>query len=325
MRKCTTHREASAALDLFSYGMGTTPIELKYETYSYTAEPGWSISRYEMFDTCKRRYFYTYYRRHVTDVPHYTIQKLREMTSVPLETGNVVHDVMEAFLRRLQKDDSAIDEEKLLAYSAEKTSEYFGRKTFMELYYGDRERIDMEAVHEKVRTCLANFLGSPTCNWIYMKALTNRDNWMIEPPGYGETRLDGIKAYCKMDFLFPVDDDVYILDWKTGRKDTFKHTRQLTGYAAAASNNFHIPWSRISPRIVYLYPAFEELEAVLKEEDIQSFLERVRAESEEMKSFCVDPQRNIPLPIDHFPPAPSPSICRNCVFRELCFPDLKGR
>jgi CRISPR/Cas system-associated exonuclease Cas4 (RecB family) len=294
-------------------------MELKYPHYDFTPMLGWSVSRYELFDKCKRQYFYNYYSRYVPGVPSYKVAQLKNLTSVPLEAGNVVHDVLEAFLRRLQKSDSDIDENRFLEYAREKTEVYFSSKTFIETYYGSRATIDRDAAFGKISACLKNFVGSPAYSWLFMKAITNKDNWMIEPPGMGETRIQGLKAYCKMDFLFPVGDDIHILDWKTGSKDTYKHTQQLIGYAAAASSNFGLRWNTIFPKIVYLYPDFAEFEIALSEEDLSGFYERIRVQTTEMRSLCTDETNNIPKPIEEFPQTPSETICRFCNFQELCF------
>lgn len=299
------------------------PMHLEYETFPFTPILGWSSSRYELFDKCKRQYFFTYYAKYVTDVPLYKMKMLKSLTSVPLEIGNVTHDVMEAFLRRLQKSDSDIDESRFFEYARVQMNEYFSKKTFIETYYNQADRIDREAAENKITACLQNFLNSPIYNWIFMKAINNRKNWMIEPGGYGETRLNGMKAYCKMDFLFPVDGHIYILDWKTGKKDEYKHTGQLIGYAAAASNNFNLSWNIIFPKIVYLYPEFDELEINLKESDLENFFKRVEDQTKEMHSYNADKENNTPLPIDKFPMTPSTGICRFCNFQELCFPDTK--
>ena len=300
----------------------TTPLH--YEAFPYTPVLGWSGSRYELFDKCKRHYYYYYYSNHVKDAPGYKLKMLKSLTSVPLEVGNVMHDVMEAFLKRLQKSDSDIDENKFFEYARQKTTEYFTHKTFIEMYYHQTDTIDINKVHAKIAECLHNFITSPTYSWMFMKAINNRDNWMIEPPGYGETRLDGLKAYCKMDFLFPVDGHIYIIDWKTGKKEEYKHKNQLIAYAAAASSNFKIKWNVIFPKIIYLHPHFNELEIALKENDIQVFLQRVKKQTDEMLSLCSDPENNIPLPAEEFPKTPTAGICKFCNFQELCFPESKN-
>ena len=293
-------------------------IQLEFPSYAFTPILGWSISRFEVFDKCRRQYFYQYYPKYVPNVPYYKMSKLKELTSAPLEIGNAVHDCMEALLRRLQQSDSKVDEERFFKFADGKLKEYFAKKTFIETYYGGAETLDAAAASEKVKACLDNFLNSPCCSWLYMKAITNRTGWMIEPPGYGETRLDGMKAYCKMDFLFPVEGEVYILDWKTGAKDPAKHGAQLMGYSVAASGNFSIPWNRIFPKIVYLYPRYDELEITFGEEDLQGFVQTIRDQTELMYSYCVDVEQNIPKDISEFAPSPSPAQCRNCKFQELC-------
>ncbi len=293
-------------------------MSLKFQSYEFTPLLGWSISRYEVFDKCKRQYFYTYYGKYAREVPSYKIAQLKNLTSVPLEIGNVVHDVIEAFLRRLQVSDSNIDENRFFRFAEQKTSEYFTSKTFIEHYYGSIKPFSFDEALAKIMTCLNNLIASPCYNWIFMKAMTNRNDWLIEPPGYGETRLNGLKAYCKMDFLFPVEDTVHILDWKTGNKDTLKHSNQLIGYAAAAHANFNFPVNSIYPKIVYLYPDFQEFELTTKEA-FTAFFDKVKEQTEEMYACCLDVEKNIPRPIDSFPPSPSQSVCIYCNYQELCF------
>jgi len=298
-------------------------MQLKYESFKFTPVLGWSTSRYEIFDKCKRQYFYNYYSKYVKDIPTYKMQMLRDLTSIPLEIGNVIHDIIETFLRRLQVSDSDINELKFYEYAKHKVIQYFSQKTFIEKYYNQIETIDMDYVQQRTYTCLSNFMGSNVYSWIIMKAITNRNDWMIEPDKYGETRLNGLKAYCKMDFLFPVDGLVYILDWKTGKSDPYKHNNQLIGYSAAASSNFGIKWNTIFPRIIYLYPEFSELEIELKEDDLHKFLEKVKEETEQMYNYCSNIDNNIPLPIEKFPETPSTTICKYCNYQELCFDKLK--
>jgi hypothetical protein len=293
-------------------------MPLQYNSFKFTPILGWSISRYEIFDKCKRQYYYTYYSKHVHDIPSYKINQLKNLTSVPLEIGNVVHDIIEAFLKRLQISDSNIDENRFFSFARQKAMEYFSTKTFIETYYDNSRQISFDYAFEKISSCLKNFIESPCYSWIFMKAITNRTDWLVEPPGFGETRLNGYKAYCKMDFLFPVDGFVYILDWKTGGKDVHKHSNQLTGYAAAANFNFSIPCEKIFTKIIYLFPKFDEFE-IAQQEDFASYFQKVKNETEEMYAFCNDVEKNIPKSIDAFPMSPSESVCPHCNFQELCF------
>lgn len=298
----------------------TKTSQLAYKKFPFTAILGWSNSRFEVFDKCKRQYFYTYYSKFIKDVPSYKISQLRELTSVPLEIGNVVHDILEALLKRLQQSTNDIDESKFLNFAQKKVDEYFAKKTFMEKYYKYLAEFDMALVYQKVEQCLQNFIKSPLYSWIFMVAIRNRENWLIEPDGFGETRLNGYKAYCKMDFLLPVEENIYILDWKTGSADTVKHTKQLLGYAAAAHTNFGFDWQTIFPKIIYLYPEFKEFEIRIQSEDLERFLKTIELQTLEMYRYCKDIDQNIPHPMEKFQQTPSPSLCRQCKFQELCFP-----
>ena len=293
-------------------------MELKYKDFKFTKILGWSSSRYELFSKCKRQYYYNYYGRFSKEIPNYKIAQLKSLTSIPLEIGNIVHDIIEVLLYRLQKDDSSIDKEKFKLYAHKKTEEYVNNKSFFEVYYGNIEDINTEHIYKKVEARLNLFLDSPIFQWIFMNAMLNKTNWMIEPGGYGETRINGLKAYCKMDFLFPIEQDVHILDWKTGKRDEYKHRKQLIAYAAAANSNFNIPWEKIFPKIIYINDEYSEFEFKITKEMLDNFFISVKNESEEMKTYCTVSENNIPKSIDNFPKTTTDTICRFCNYRELC-------
>jgi len=295
-------------------------MALSYKKYPFTKKLGWSISRYEIFQTCPRKYYYTYYPRFVSDVSPAMVKQLKALTTVPLEIGNTFHDLIEAFLRRLQKNDSQIDEARFYEYGKKLALSYIESKTFLEVYYKKTNSVDTEFVFQRVETLIRNFLQSPVFQWICMKAITHKDDWVIEPEGYGETRLGGdLKAYCKMDFLFPLEDETVILDWKTGKRDEYKHRSQLIGYAYAAAENFGLNKQRIFPKIVYLYPEFSEFEIQIQPDDYEQFIENARRQTEQMQSMCIDPENNIPREIEAFVKMPSAAACKNCNFQQLCF------
>ena len=95
------------------------------------------------------------------------------------------------------------------------------------------------------------------------------------------------------------------------------------GYSAAANSMFSMPWNRIFPRIVYLYPEFDEMEIAATASDKENFFKKIKDQTEMMYERCSDVEKNIPRPMEEFPMNPSPSLCRQCKFRELCFPDCR--
>ncbi|MDR3048970.1 MAG: PD-(D/E)XK nuclease family protein [Elusimicrobiota bacterium] len=283
---------------------------------------GWSISRYDKFKICKRQYFYEYYPKFDKDNPIEKIQFLKKLTSRALETGNIVHDIVRDILYRYQKSVSPINKEKFIKYAYDLTQKYCGAKTFYESYYGSEVILPQE-IFVKVKAILENFLNSARFKWIEENALETRQHWVIEPDGYGETRINEMKAFCKVDFLFPIKDKVYILDWKTGKQDEKKHSRQLVGYSLWASFHFEKSAEDIMPMIVYLFPDYLERSVNVTEDTINDFAESVNKETNEMYEYLTDIEKNIPKDKENFSKGVNKVFCKYCNYRELCLADKK--
>jgi hypothetical protein len=292
-------------------------IELK--KFTYTPILGWSLSRYDKFVWCKRRYYYEYYSKYDQEYPIHKIDKLKRLTSVPLEIGNLVHDIIADILRRLLKSERKIDKIRLFVYIQKKTEQACTDKIFQEVYYKETNSISIDKILPEVKVCIDNFITSKRWVYIFTEAISKKSDWIIEPPGYGETRIEGLKAYCKVDFLFPLNDSILVLDWKTGKADEVKHRNQLIGYAFWASLNYDKPSSQIIPIVAYLRPDYREDKVQVSESDIQEFVKRVRSQTEEMYSYCQNVEENIPKNKNLFNKTSNQNLCNFCNFRELCF------
>ena len=290
-----------------------TPIK----QFPYTPILGWSASRYETFKTCLRRYYYTYYAKFDREFPLAQINRLKALTTIPLETGNIVHDVIKTLLERFQKTQDRIDLPRFEAYVRSLTARYC-RKPFAELYYQEISSLPEDEILDTVRLCLRNLMESPRFAWLMQNALETRDKWVIEPPGYGQTVINELKAYCKVDFLFPVSDKLYIMDWKTGKNDPLKHRGQMLGYAAWAAFHFDHDPESIHLVLAYLKPDYSEDAFRVTREDINGFAHRVKQETVEMYAFCENIEENIPKEKILFEKTPNNALCVYCNFRELC-------
>ncbi len=289
--------------------------------FEFTDILGWSYSRHNTFQQCKRKYYYEYYRkRDIENVAK--IALLKDLTTVPLEIGNISHKLIQALLSRLQKSAGEIDREKFYEYARRLTFDVCKEKKFEDVYYGRREAIDFDTeIFQPVMAAMKNFLESDRLQWLFEEALVSKDDWIIEFEDnnrYGECRIDNQKAYCKVDFLFPVGDRLHIIDWKTGKEDYAKHSIQLRGYAGWANFQFGTDYSSISTTVAYLLPAYKETTVVLNEYDIDDFATRVREQTDAMYQFCEVPELNIPLPKEQFEMTPMVNFCRTCKYRELC-------
>jgi CRISPR/Cas system-associated exonuclease Cas4 (RecB family) len=287
--------------------------------YPFTSILGWSVSRYDKFETCKRWYWYDYYaQKHDREVSPQKLSFLKSLTSTPLEIGNLVHDAIATQLHRIKKGTPPQDVSEVLAYSSYLVDRAILNKTFLEVYYEQQEKIDADDLKGRVRTCLTSFFESSWYGWLLEGAHHRRGDWVIEPNDFGEVRLNELKAYCKVDFLFPTaEGSLYILDWKTGRVDREKHLRQMMGYVLYARDILKAQADQVNPVIIYLGEAYEELKHHFNEIELDGFAGRIKEETEEMYTYCEAVAENIPKPKESFPKNPR-KLCAYCNYRELC-------
>lgn len=290
--------------------------------FPFTPILGWSASRYDTFSICKRRYFYQYYAKYDPEITRSRIDAFRHLVSVPLEIGGVVHHVIETLFNRLRKSQELIDQDKLFAYARDATESHLHSKAFDEVVYHQMDEVTLDDLYPKIEICLRNLVESERFDWLTGVATQSADQWIVDPPGFGEARLEGEKVYFKVDFLIPLGGLLHILDWKTGKRDPSKHRKQLMGYATWASYHFELPAERVRPTIAYLFPDYEEVAETFSGDDLKSFAVQIRAERDEMYRFCRDPDSNIPLDKSAFPTIEDQRICSYCSFRALCYPGL---
>ena len=285
-------------------------------SYPFSPILGWSASRYEAFSFCKRHYFYQYYSKFDTEIPAAKIQALKLLTSRALAVGSLSHLGIESLLKRLERSTAPIDADRFSNHIAQLTETYLQTNTFEEDYYKSVQPPTQEDLIRAVMEYLTVFLQSERYSWICALPESDRKAWMIEPGGYGETRINNLKAYCKVDFLLQNEGRTYIFDWKTGKEDSEKHSRQMLGYALFAHTNLGVSFDRIE--LVLHYLSGFETRVALNKGDLPEFERKVQAETQEMYAYCENVESNLPLPKEQFPMTESQKVCSYCKFRALC-------
>jgi CRISPR/Cas system-associated exonuclease Cas4 (RecB family) len=292
--------------------------EIALPRYPYTPQLGWSTTRSETFRGCRRRYFYQYYWKFEQQLPLDRIVMLRQLSSAPMIIGQAAHTVLAAVLRRLLKTREPIDQDRFLVYVGKAIDkELKDCSGLMEVYYGERELVAAEDLQPVVLVCIEQFLASDRYRWL-QEQLAEDPPFLIEPPGYGEARLQELKIYAKVDALLQTPNETVILDWKTGRQDPVKHLRQLVGYAAWAEHTLSVDAGEIHCIAAYLQPDYAEVEAQPSKAELDALATEVAAEIAQMTMLCADPERNIPREKEAFPLTDNLGFCRHCAFRELC-------
>ena len=285
----------------------------------------WSASRHDTFQSCRRRYYYSYYASHEDE----EIKRLKKLSALPLWAGSVVHDTIEWFLKKHDALPSKEEQDALIRrvvhtgmLSDWRESELGSLRfrLFEHEYDQPVEQEDKRLAVEIVMRSLQHFFRSDTL----AEALAlGRDRWLALED-LVSFHVGDVEVYLRMDLAFrDRDGGVVIVDWKTGRREGRFNEIQVAGYALYATERGWVSSpEEITTELNYLVVprATRRPVDVKKIEHARSFIAR---SARAMKELLVDPLENRAR-LEDFPMVDRPRICRRCNFRRLCFPRDEG-
>jgi hypothetical protein len=286
----------------------------------------WSASRHDSFQSCRRRYYYSYYAATEDEEIH----RLKKLSALPLWAGSVVHDAIESFLRG---NDAVPPPEEQDAFvrnvvhggmvtdwrESEAGSLRF--RLFEHEYEVPVEAEDKRIAVNTVMRSLRHFFRSPTLR----EALAaGRERWLALED-LVSFQVGDVEVFLRMDLAYRDSAGrVIIVDWKTGRGEGRFNEIQVAGYALYAIEQGWVSEpEEISTELNYLVVPKAVRRSVdrRKIEQARSF---IRKSIGSMKALLVDPLANRAR-LEDFPMVERPSVCRRCNFRRLCFPPLVER
>ncbi|HEY7516564.1 MAG TPA: PD-(D/E)XK nuclease family protein [Vicinamibacteria bacterium] len=281
----------------------------------------WSVSRHDTFQTCRRRYFYSYYASN--DDPE--IRRLKKLSALPLWAGTVVHETIEAFLRGREALPSPEEQEAIVraAVHGQMLSDWReseggpqGFRLFEHEYGLSVEAEDKKIVVSTVMRSLRNFFRSPVLAAVLA---AGRERWLtIED--LVSFDVGGVTVFLRMDVAYrDPAGRVIIVDWKTGRGEGRFNEVQMAGYALyAAAQGWASSPQEIDTELAYLaIPRYVRRSVDDRRlENARSFIARSAGN---MRSLLLDPALNLAR-LEDFPMIDRPQVCRRCNFRRLCFP-----
>lgn len=284
----------------------------------------WSVSRHDTFDSCPRRYYYSYYAS--VDDPE--IKRLKKLSALPLWAGSLVHETIEAFLKGHEAIPSETEQQAIIHTAVHgqmladwKDSE--ARSLRFRLFEHEYE-VPVEAEDKKIAVgivmrSLRNFFRSPTLADAFR---SGKERW-LSVEDLVSFDVSGTEVLLRMDLAYRRPDDrVVIVDWKTGRSEGRLNETQLAGYALYAARQGWVKSpTEIETELAYLaIPRYvtRTVDAATLERT-QAFIER---SATRMKGLLLDPVLNLAR-IDDFAKHERPYRCRRCNFRRLCFPRVE--
>ena len=290
----------------------------------------WSHSRTKRFEECLRAYFWTYYGSwggwdRDAEAEVRTAYMLKQMATLDMWGGDVVHSIIELALRDLQwgrtvrvEDIQRRARERMIRSWRESLKRDWEfdpkhRTNLFEHYYQDATANERSVrIRDRVNRCLENFRRSDT--YADLEG-AKRGDWLALED-LQSIEVAGVPVWVKLDCAYRRGDEVVVVDWKTGAARE-EHRRQLEVYALYAVRTFE----GIGPEDIVLRAAYldegREVDHVVSQDDLDELEERVRAAVDEMRAVLTDPDDNV-ASLDAFPQTEDRKRCRRCVFRDLC-------
>lgn len=294
----------------------------------------WSISRQDVFESCKRKYYFSYYahqggwRADASPLAK-KIYFLKKLEPAVMWTGSVIHrairyaivnrhvvtqqKVLDFLLKRLEVDHHA---------SKQIDPAIASPKDFLLFEHYKGVETDIELIKEKAVICFTNFFNS--LYFQELMAIPDHQLLYIDPDQDDVASMkfswNAIPIYAIPDICYRnVEGKIRLLDWKTGKAPETELSEQLKVYAWRLQHIDGIDPAQheMLASSVYLLDLAERGRRIIKE-DIEHIVGSIHTSIDQMKQFMFDQTKNIPLEMEAFPLTDNLKKCSSCVFAEVC-------
>ena len=294
-------------------------------------EFSWSKSRNETLQSCPRRYWFHYYGSWggwdwQSDSRTREIYVLKQLHNRFAWIGVKVHKVLEELLQHLRKSKSLPSYQSVAEslqyrlrqdYRDSRDANYRVRpKRFMGLveheYQLPVNNEEWRNLANQAQICVKNFYQLPILN-----QLKNLDpsQW-LELEELNSFRIDGCKIWVSLDACYRSDNQIVLLDWKTGKSEKADHSLQMGIYAMYASEKWGIQPNQILLKEVFLTTG-KTREYEGKSLDLEGVQNYVTESIQQMLTLLSRPEQNQADESD-FGFTEDMTQCTQCNFRKLC-------
>jgi CRISPR/Cas system-associated exonuclease Cas4 (RecB family) len=293
----------------------------------------WSFSRDNAFNTCKRKYYYSYYGswggwNKDADELSKKLYLLNKMSSLPILAGTIVHDEVERTLKAVRygrNADIVKSKENVIkvfkqSWAQSKNKDWKDNpkwKTNLFEHFYDQKPTDQALLD--IRDLMLNSMDGFFASDSYRFIQTMSDSQWLAIEELDSFEVHGAKLWVKLDFAIRHGERVYIYDWKTGRVAK-ENEVQLAIYALYAQQKWDIDLKLIRLFDVYLN---QQLPVKVKPTNrlIDSAKVFIEKSIDSMKESLTDVENN-KTEIDLFPMVGEDREsypCSYCSFQTVCF------
>ena len=293
----------------------------------------WSFSRHNSFETCKRKYYYSYYGcwggwDKNADEKIKMLYALNKMTSLPMLAGSIVHDEVERTLKILRYGKKADPEQSRKnviknfkqSWNQSRNKEWEDspkwKTNLFEHFYNQKPSDEkLLETRDLMLDSVDGFFASDSYRFIQ----TMSDSQWLAIEDLDSFMIHDTKLWVKLDFAIRHGERAYIYDWKTG-KVVKENEVQLAIYAIYAQQKWAVDLKLIRLFDVYLN---QQLPVKVKptERLINSAKEFIAKSIDEMKALLTDIDKNT-AEINKFPRVSEEKDtypCSYCNFQKICY------
>jgi hypothetical protein len=294
-------------------------------------EFSWSKTRDEVFRTCPRQYWFTYYgywNGWLENAPERTrqIYILKNLKNRHVWAGEKVHECVHRSLNNLQRGIKVLSVDEIISITLDQMRADFrssrarnylkNPKTcglFEHEYEVEVSDDQWKEIANHVEACLRNFYASDIYDGLKSH---QRDGW-LEVEEFSSFHLDGVKITLAIDCAIREGDDVYIYDWKTGKSIPDDLPVQLSCYALYVMGKWNVPPESL--RVIEFNLSFNKSTWFsISHHDVENIKGYIKGSIKDMQSLLLDVKNNIPFEETRFSKVEDERVSLRCNFRKVC-------
>lgn len=303
----------------------------------------WSFSAHNTFRRCQRQWYYksVYAHWNAKDPARKEAWRLSKLVSLPAWRGNIVDGVISRYVipahnegrtptceQALQRARSMFlgQRQLLTAANNSRMLKKLGDQSFAgfrEVEYGEQlGEEDFHRVWDDIKKALSNFFDDSRIQNLLQESKVSMPQ---RPLAF---LYDGVSVRAVPDVIcFYHEKSPAILDWKLHANPIYDYWTQLASYAIALSRcKPHKDWPALQKELDPTEIVLAEIQLLsnekrrhsLTEQDVEDIEDLMSESIEQMSLAYTGLDRKYIKPQD-FPSAFSPTSCRYCAFKKLCW------
>ncbi len=296
-------------------------------------EFSWSKSRDEVFKTCLRQYWFTYYgywNGWLENAPERTrqIYVLKNLKNRQMWAGEKVHECIQRSLYNIRRGIKVLPVDEIVTitldqmraeFRSSRQKNYWRKPKSCALFEHEYE-IELaddqwKETANNVETCLRNFYASD----IYDGLKSHPQDQWLEVEDFSSFHLDDTRINLAIDCAIKEGDEIYLYDWKTGKSLSEDLSIQLACYALYAMEKWGVHPESL--QIIEYNLSFDKSNWFqITQGEVEDIKGYIKGSIKDMQSLLVDPEGNVPVEEGRFSRVEDDLVSGRCNFRKVCKP-----